>query len=1427
MRRYAISFSQKSLLFAILASAVLFVRPVAAEDFDWRGIGGQNWLTSVKDQFGGTCWDFAACGALEAKYMLTRNDTTYKPDISEQQINWETNPDMGNMVTGGNAYKVFDYALNHSIVLELECPVQGTDVGALPYWPLAAGWENRGFRATANFNTVCQGTSLAYVKNCLKLYGPMVIHLQADSDFYPDPGENRGGHQVVLVGYHDNLPGERLGGGYWIVKNSWGLGGYNSFCGPGYDAIDYDSQPSYEDWGIFAANRDVNAISGSVYYNGAMATVTWKGGSGTWSSGGNNWSGVDQYGTSLPTYAWENKESSATFNASAGTTITLNGTVIAHGLTISSGATGYVFNGTNSPSLTVTGAGINANESATVNAPVTVGAPQTWTVASGKSLTIGGDVHTIINALTITGSGDTTITGSINGGGALNSTGAAPGAITKSGAGTLHLTGAATYAVPLALSAGTLSFEQAAATVANYASAISGSGAVTKSNFGTIILSAANTYSGATSITRGAVQADSGAGLPSGSFLNLNGGVLQSNGTTTFIRNLGTSGGTFQFNTNGGGFSAGAGPMTVSIGSASSPTALTWGSAPADIGSKIVGILKLSSTTAGAVTTFQNAINVNGADRTIQVDDNVSTYNDYAVVSGKISGSGGITKTGDGLLFLANANDYTGTTKVSGGLLQANIGMGIPNAGFLCLDGGQWLTTATSFTRSLGSAGGTFQWTANGGGFGSTGGPMTINIGNQATPDTLTWGSTPGVNIMGPLKLGSAWAVNDITFQNSLNLAGGARTIEVGGNSASLPGVISDSVGGGSLTKTGQGSLTIGGDASNTYTGAIIVAGGTLVLAKTNGATAVSGSINLTTPADGTNSYLQLGGDNQFASTSVLNFSGTGSGSACFKLLGHQTTVGGLVASVAGGLVENTQTETGIADVTLTINGPSNYEYAGAIRDTATGSGHLALVKDGAGTQTFTGTGAGGFTGGLTVNNGTLNYSGGALPSGNITINGGTLSTSAGAQPIGAFQITGGLVSGSGTLTSSAAYDIQAGTVSAALAGSRILNKTTDGAAVVNAMTSGGLTISAGTLSFVGYLPGGAYTISGGTLDIGSATKRIGQFRITGGTVDGTGTLNGGAPYDIQAGTVNAVLGAGVGLTKTTAGVATVKSPTYSGVTNVQAGTLTFLGALPGGNYVISGGALNIGSLSRSIGTFQITGGTVSGAGTLTSSAAYNVQAGTLDATLAGGTSIGLDKTGSATAVLTGANTYAGRTTVASGILDLGPAAQNAVFSLGGADIQAGRLDFDYNGALSPAATIQSLLSSSRHGGLWDIGQFRSSTAAGAGLTLGWFDDGSSKVTVMATYAGDFNLDGVVTNLDLDTWKANFGSGTAWQMGDANYDGAVNGLDLDMWKANVGLPPIVGGSSVVGVPEPSTLALLAAALLGLLAYAKRRRIAGG
>ncbi|MGA2256873.1 MAG: autotransporter-associated beta strand repeat-containing protein, partial [Thermoguttaceae bacterium] len=123
---------------------------------------------------------------------------------------------------------------------------------------------------------------------------------------------------------------------------------------------------------------------------------------------------------------------------------------------------------------------------------------------------------------------------------------------------------------------------------------------------------------------------------------------------------------------NGGGFSAAGGAMAVDIGG--DKRTLTWGAA----GAGIAGTLMFGSTTASGVTDFQNGLNLGGAIRTIQVDDNPSSAGDRAVISGAISGTGGINKTGPGRLDLTGANTYSalGTT-VSGGLLN------VPNAAAL------------------------------------------------------------------------------------------------------------------------------------------------------------------------------------------------------------------------------------------------------------------------------------------------------------------------------------------------------------------------------------------------------------------------------------------------------------------------------------------------------------------------------------------------------------------------------------------------------------------------------------------------------------------------------------------------------------------------------------------------------------------------
>ena len=156
MHERVISVCRVALIAAFLATSMSSVMELASADsFDWRTVNGVNWNTPVKSQFGGTCWDFSSCGTLEAHYMLTRNDTSLQPDVSEQHICWETNPDMGS-TGGGWGTAVLNYFTSHGVVSEAECPYQpaSPDTGVTPYWPLATGWANRVWKSTSNSNGV-------------------------------------------------------------------------------------------------------------------------------------------------------------------------------------------------------------------------------------------------------------------------------------------------------------------------------------------------------------------------------------------------------------------------------------------------------------------------------------------------------------------------------------------------------------------------------------------------------------------------------------------------------------------------------------------------------------------------------------------------------------------------------------------------------------------------------------------------------------------------------------------------------------------------------------------------------------------------------------------------------------------------------------------------------------------------------------------------------------------------------------------------------------------------------------------------------------------------------------------------------------------------------------------------------------------------
>ncbi len=347
------------------------------------------------------------------------------------------------------------------------------------------------------------------------------------------------------------------------------------------------------------------------------------------------------------------------------------------------------------------------------------------------------------------------------------------------------------------------------------AAAIGGSGSLTKDGTGTLILTGNSSYSGGTEIIAGRLQLGNGGTTGSIEGDVVNNGILAFN-WSDIVAFSGVISGTGAVEHNGSGTTMLMGTNTYSGGTVLNAGTLSV-SADANLGSASGG-LTFNGGTLQNTAAFVTARNVtlNAAGGTFQTNTNANL-----TVSGVISGTGGLTKTGGGTLILTGNNTYAGTTTITAGTLQ------LGNGGTTGSIAGDVVNNAVlAFNRSDtlivgGAISGTGVVQQNGTGTTALTGPNTHSGGTTITAGTL--------------QLGNGGTTGSITGNVTNN---GALAFNRS-NTLTVDGVIS---GTGTVQQNGTGTTVLTG--TSTYTGATTVNAGHLIVNGTiASAVAVNGGV--------------------------------------------------------------------------------------------------------------------------------------------------------------------------------------------------------------------------------------------------------------------------------------------------------------------------------------------------------------------------------------------------------------------------------------------------------------------------------------------------------------------------------------------------------------------------------------------------------
>ena len=838
-----------------------------------------------------------------------------------------------------------------------------------------------------------------------------------------------------------------------------------------------------------------------------------------------------------------------------------------------------------------------------------------------------------------------------------------------------------------------------------FASAIdsTNAGGLTKSGAGTLTLNATNSYTGATTVNAGTLAVNGSIATSSLTTIN-SGAALVGSGTLGALTiasggtmNPGNSPGTL---TVGDTTWSGGGNYNWQIHDATGSAGTGW-DLLASTGTLTIGAtsgdkfkINLWSLSALSPDTNGTPINFNASSNyawNIANFSSISGFSDdkFQVVASASNGTGGFSGfTG---LFSISSNGTVLTLNYTAPSATANWTAG----------SGDWSTGANWQSGTVPSNGNPLEFTGAGGtstnngaltsvgGIEFTsgaGGSYTINgsalqIATAGILNNSTYAQTVATDLTLAVAQSFSAAAANLTVSGAVDNVGRLLTA-AGNNTLFLQGAVS---GAGGLTREDNGLLVL--SAANTYTGTTtitagtlqigaggatgslestsIVNNGTLVVDRTGSLTlaaAISGNGSLAKNGSGT---LVLSSNNTYSGGTTLN-AGTIQLAAANALgtSGNITFAGGTLQYGSGISTDlSPRLKNSTSAFAIDTNGES-VTFASAIDSTNSGG----LSKSGAGTLVLSG--ANTFTGGVTLQAGTLSLgNNAALGTGTFTITGGTIDATAARTTTnnnaqnwnGNFTFAGSntLNLGTGAITLGANRTVTVAastlTVGAIRDGGNAFGLTKEGAGTLvltgTHTYTGATTINAGTLT-IGNInslssTGTAVTVnSGGTLSNNTnISSSIGSLAIYGGAMNQNGGTITASSASILTNNGSYVVSGNASILRFNTAAVTMGNFSFSYNNASNAGAANGL-VISAGLTVQDGATVNFTNNSTGIGGIGLNGNQTFTVGTgATMNAAWAVNS-------FNGTS-GLTKNGSGTLVLSANNIYIGATTINAGTLSI------------------------------------------------------------------------------------------------------------------------------------------------------------------------------